>query len=321
MKKIVMLVILGLSLVLNQSLFAAAGPEPVDLRRQIYELNALMRVDSLEVDVWDNNYTWHVAGKATFVDGEAELSLDITPGPDYYRATARWNDVWGSPLFQCYESKVVWMAAGVNVKDFAMRLNESPTLHFKIDGPASSDAIWVGRNRADFSGGYWHVPVDRPWELDLINVVWTGHGGWNIGVDPSFPFGSVICLTAADMDPTNNSVSQMEAISYSDSGSWTYNVIGYGGLFWDENQQCLAMELVSEMPTGTKAMVFLSYWDQDLGTVEYFNTTGYVDKLGVIRVMLCNTWFDHKRVSIRVVWKDSKGHVWQTWVPVPWTQG
>lgn len=308
-----------------QPAFAAGGvttsTQPTDdLRRQLYELNALMRTVSMEVNLYNQDNSWHSSGAASFTGDVAFLKMDVTPGPGFYRGYAGWNDKWGNPLFSSMDCKLVLFKAGVNLKDFPVYLNGSTVIHQKIEGPSSGDGVWVNGQQAWFSDGYWHANIDQPWLVDTLDIIWSGHGGWKMSVSPTFAFDSVIQLTGASMDPTNDIVAQMAAVSYPGEDSWVWDVAGYESIDNDSNGNQVA-KLVTSIPYGTKILVFLSYYDQNLGSIEYFGTAVTVtDKLAdglVILIPLAGTWFSESQTQIRLVYTDASGTVRQTWVPYP----
>lgn len=298
-----------------QSVFSAGGPVPVDLRRQLYELNSLLAVEKLQVDIYNQDGYWLYSGSANFSNDEASITMDIVAGPGLYRGYARWNDKWGNPLFGSMEWKISQFKAGLNYKDFPVYMYWSRIIHLQIDGPTANDAVWVNGNRAWFSDGYWNVSINQPWTIDELNIVWTGHGGWKVGVDPSFRFDLGISLAAKDMDPSNDSVSQMMGLSYAGEDSFVHNVVKYEGIYYDPTQQCDVVQMSTTVTNVTKAMVFLSYWDNNLGTVEYYSSIVEV-KNQTILLPLIDTWFDYNYGAIRVVYTDSSGKTWQTWVSV-----
>lgn len=316
-----MMVMAVLVLVFNsvQLVFAAGDTPGIDLRKQLYELCALQRVVSMQVDLYSRDNSWHSGGSASFTNDEASLKMDVTPGPGYYRGYANWNDKWGNALFSSSEYKLVLFKAGINLKDFPVYLNSGTVVHLKIEGPSNSDGVWVNGQQAWFSDGYWHAWIDQPWLVDSLNIIWSGHGGWKVKVSPSFAFDSVTQLTNAGMDPANDVVAQMTAVSYSGEDSWTNGVANYLYVDSDPIGNQVA-KLATSIPYDTKVMVFFSYYDQNLGTVEYFSTTVAVTGRladGVILVPLTGTWFNESQTQIRLVYTDSGGGVRQTWVPYP----
>ena len=310
-----------------QAVLAAAGPTSpsTDLRRQLYELNALKRAVTVQVDLCNQDNSWRSSGSAAFTNDEATLTMDVSTGPGYYRGSANWNDKWGNALFSSSEYKLVLFKAGMNLKDFPVYLNSGTTVHLKIEGPSNGDGVWVNGGQAWFLDGLWHVYVDQPWLVDSLNIVWAGHGGWTVNVDPSFQFDSVIQLATTNMNPGNDIVSQMMAMSYSGEDSWVDGVVAsYNSTVGDSQGNPMA-ELVTSIPSGTKVMVFFSYWQEGLGTVEYYNTTVKVTDVlvngTVIRVPLTGTWFNLNQTQVRIVWQDTDGKYWQTWASVPTSGG
>jgi len=324
MKRIMMMVMIAV-FTSSQPVFAA-GPSAspsADLRRQLYELGALERVVTMQVDLYNQDNSWHGTGSATFTNDVANLAMDIGAGPGYYRGSANWNDKWGNALFSSSEYKLVLFRAGLNMKDFPVYLNGGASIHLKIEGPSSSDAVWVNGNQAWFLDGYWHVYVDQPWLVDSLDIIWAGHGGWTVNVNPSFQFDSVIQLAATGMDPGNDVVSQMMAMSYSGDDSWTNGIASYiQNVDW---QGSTLAEIGISVSDGTKIMVFFSYYDQNLGTVEYYNTTAVTEEAKgygtVIFVPLTGTWLNVGQTQIRIVYQDASGKYWQTWVSISQSGG
>jgi hypothetical protein len=320
MKRTIMMMVVMAMFFTMQTALMAAGPSPSpDLRRQLYELNSLLAVETLQVQVQNQDNSWRVDGSADFIDGETSLQMDISAGPGLYRGYASWNDKWGNPLFNSYDYKLTVFNAGVNMKDFPVYLVQYRNIQLKIEGPNSHDEVWVNGQQAWFFSGYWHVPINEPWNVDELSIVWTGHGGWELPVDPSYPFGEVIVVTADGMNPGQDSVSQMAALSYSGEDSWTYGISSYMYMVGDSQGNVSAL-FAADIPEGTKVMVFFSYYDQKFGTIEYFNTTvKTVNKNPeglVILVPMVGTWFDESRTQVRIVYKDSDGKYWQTWAQV-----
>jgi hypothetical protein len=301
---------------MGQASFAAASPE---LRRQLYELNALAAVQKLQVDMYNQDQTWHAVASADFIDGEVKLEMDISAGPGYYRGYASWNDEGGNPLFYSYDYKMTQFKAGINWKDFPVYLSPNRNIQLKIEGPSNSDEVWVNGQRAWFSNGYWHVGVNEPWNVDELSIIWTGHGGWKVAVNPSYPFGNTFVLTSDWMDSTQDSVSQMAAVSFSGEDSWVSDIAGFQRFSYSQGDQ--VVEFVTSIPSGTKVMVFFSCYDQNVGTVEYYNTTVNVTSVLVdglmIRVPLTGTWFDLNQTQVRFVFQDANGKYWQTWAAIP----
>jgi hypothetical protein len=322
MKRIMMMTVMMLMMVTGSVL--AAGGESTssssDLRRLLYEQKALGEVENIQVDMYNQDNTWRVSGSAGFTDGEVSLQMDISAGPGYYRGSASWNDKGGNSLFRSCDYKLVVFKSGINMKDFPVYLCQYRNIQLKIEGPSTSDDVWVNGNRAWFSNGYWHVQIDEPWNIDELNIVWTGHGGWKVAVNPEYPFGDAIVITADGMDPTQDSASQMAAISFSGEDSWIYDVAGYMGIVGDTDGN-VAARLATSIPEGTKVIVFFSYYDQNLGTVEYYNTAVKVTDVlvdgTVILVPLIGVGFDENQTQIRIVWQDADGKWWQSWVSMP----
>ena len=320
MKRIVMTVMM--SVFTAQLVFAAGGTITTtsnDLRRMLYESNVLDRVTTMQVDLYSQDNSWHSGGSASFANDEANLTMDVGSGPGYYRGYANWNDKWGSPLFSSIEYKLTYFKAGMNIKDFPVYLNDNIMVHLKIEGPSSSDGVWVNGQQAWYLDGYWHVNINKPWLVDSLNIIWADHGGWSVDVSPSFAFDSVIVFTCANIDPTDDVVAQMTAVTYSGDDSWTNDVAYYVAGNDSKN-----IKMTTSIPYGTKVMVFFSYYDQNLGTtVEYYNTTVQVtdvlcDGL-IILVPVTETWFYEGQSQIRLVYTDANGAVRQTWVPMPVT--
>lgn len=311
-----MLMVATMMMVFNsvQPVFAAGTPS-VDLRKQLYELNALLAVQKLQVKMYSQDGSWSYSSTANFTDGVASLNMDIAPGPGLYRGYAYWNDGNGFPLFYSYDWKVSQFQPGMNMKDFPVTLYQSRYIRLKIDGPASTDGVWVNGNQAQFSAGYWIVCINQPWLVDELNITWNGHGGWNVSVDPSFPFGNVLILPAGSMDPSQNSVSHMSAMSYPGDNSWAYDTVTFDGWAYDPVQDNYSIKLDTALPNGTSVVVFFSYWDSSLGEVEYYSYSTHVDEQSILAPLGQNRWFDKNSCNIRVVYTDSTGKVRQTWVP------
>ena len=318
MKRMMMLVVVLVGLMAGW-VRAAGGPIPIDLRRQLYELNCLLSVEKLQVDMYDQDGGWRAGATAPFKDGEASLEMDITPGPGNYGGYAWWMDKWGCPLFQCTDWKLTTFRVGVNVKDFPVLLCQNRMLRFMIEGPASNDGVWVNGQQAQYSDGYWRASVNQPWAIDEIEVIWNGHGAWTMLVNPSSNFGEVINLAKQDMDPNQGVASQMLAVSYPGEDSWTYGIASYMYNVGDE-QGNVSAQFAANIPYGTEVMVFFSYWEQYFGTiVEYHNTTvKVVDQKPdgtIILIPLTGTWFTD-RTQVRLVYTDANGVVRQTWVSI-----
>jgi len=317
MKRMVMMLVAVL-VGWTSSVMAAGGPIPIDLRKQLYELHALMDVTALQIDMVNQDNTWQDSAKTAFVDGEASLEMGIGPGPGNYRGNAWWNDKWGCPIKACTDYKFTTFQVGVNIKDFPVLLCEDRMLHFTIEGPASSDGVWVNGRQAQYSDGYWHVLVNKPWAIDELKVIWNGHGSWSLPVNESSDFGDAINLVAGGMNPNQDTASQMSAISYSGENSWVWGVSSY--MYNDvDDQGNVYAEFAANIPDGTKIMVFFCYWEPYLGTiVEYHNTTAeainWKPEGLAIRVPLNGTWFDQNQTMVRFVYPDANGVMRQTWV-------
>lgn len=316
---LMMIVMMGFS----APIFAAAPDTPTtpvvvqspsDLRRMEYELATLQEVTTFQVDIYNQDNDRKCGGSTNFFNGEATLHIDVQSGPGNYRGWASWNSRMGDELFYSYDYKLTTFRSGLNVKDFPMMLNPSRTVRFQIEGVGSNEEIWVGENRAWFNEGYWRVTINQPWLLDVIEIIWPGHGGWKVAVSPTFNFGSTIPLVQADIDSNRDSVSQMMAISYSGEDSW----MQYGSVgsvmyqIYDSTQNCYVIQIATIIPDGTKVMAFLSYWNDNLGTTIEYSTSALKSQDGYIFIPLKEgMWFDQNQCSIRLVFPDNKGKMWQ----------
>ena len=323
MKQMVRMMLAMLAFFMMQATLKADGLS-ADLRKKIYTLNALQSVVELQVDISNQDNSWRDSQSADFSNDDVMVQMDIDDGPGYYRGFANWNDKWGNALFSSSEYKLVYFKAGMNLKDFPVYLSPGTTLHLKIDGPSNSDGVWINKNQAWFSDGYWHAYIEQPWMVDSLDVIWDGHGSWTVGVSPSFKFDSVIQLTGTNMDHTEDIVAQMTAVSYPGEGSWTDGVASYERNIGDPQGNPM-IELITSIPYGTKVMVFFNYYDQNLGMVEYYNTTVKVTDVlvdgTIMSVPLSGTWFNLGQTQVRIVWQDTNGKYWQSWVSISTSDG
>jgi hypothetical protein len=304
-----------------QSLFAAGGPvtpivtpSAADLKRMEYELAALQEVTTLQVDLYDQEGKRECGGVSSFLNGEASLQMDVKSGPGNYRGYASWNDKLGNQLFYSYDYKLTTFWPGLNAKDFPMFLDPNRMVRFQIEGVGNNEEVWINGNRAWFNEGYWHTQINQPWLLDAIGIVWTGHGGWNVAVSPSFKFGGVVSLVQANINPSQDSVSQMVAVSYAGDDSWMqYGSVGsYMYQIYDSEQDCYALQIATIIPNGTKVMAFLSYWDDGLKITVEYSTSALESKDGFIFIPLKRgVWFDQNQSSIRLVFPDKDGKIRQ----------
>ena len=314
MRTVMAMFVVAMMVALCQPVYSAGGGDnESELRRLKYELSALSDVTKLEVNLYDEDWAFNSSASAEFVGGEARLTSDVKTGPGNYRGYAYWLNAWGDELFIAGDPKLTAFRPGMNMKDFPVDLNWNRIIRLKIDGPSSSDAVWVNGQRAGFSNGFWRVNVNQPWNIDSLLVIWPGHGGWELAVDSAFQFDSVVDLSAGDMDPNNGSISQMTAWSYPAEGSWVDGVATCQGLVYD---QVMCIKVSTTLPDGIM-FCFLSYQDGYTGnTMEYYNVSVKARGGTILIPLGGDSWFNPEKTAIRLVYINADGEVCQTWVQI-----
>jgi hypothetical protein len=284
-------------------------------RRLEYALATLDDVTTMNVWVDEIHGSWSTNVTKEFVGGVAEAVLNLTFGPATYSVGSEWQDKNGYTLFRCWGS-LKEIKAGMNYVDLPMYIYYGRHLFLRFKQPEvnKNSEIWVNGNPAWFDGTEWRAYVQEPWNVTNLQIVWTGHGGWNIGVTPSFDYGQTTTLSTDDMDPTITSSAQAIGLSYLGETSWpTQQQVFVSDVQWDSSLGCEVLSCYNTIYKkygSFKALVLFTYYDQDYTgeRVQYFSKHVTVED-GMFTVPLVENdgtrfWGIRYRTQVVFVYED-----------------
>jgi len=279
-------------------------------RKLEYSLSAIDDVTTLWCTMGDVDHNWSAGVEQPFVNGVAQVTIDLAWGPALYRAASYWEDENGYALFSSYGS-VKKIESGVNYLDFPMYISYWRNITFTLPGVPTDSEVWVNGSRAWFDGEFWNAYVPAPWNLTSLNILWAGHGQWVVSTDPTFDYGKPIILNGGDMDPSVTVPSQAYGISYLGDLSWpNEQKIFVSRVQYDETigAKVLVCDNTFNKGSSFKLMVTLQNYDPNLGEyVQYFSRYMDVNE-GVIMVPLIdnsgNGFGIPDRTYVRFVYED-----------------
>lgn len=273
MKKF-MILVFSTVLVFSSCLVNASTEQERQLQ---YSLVALNNVTTLWCGIGDVNDNWYGSAEQPFVNGVANVTLDIAWGPALYNVGSHWQDSSGYSLFSSYGS-IKKIEAGMNYMDFPMYVSYWRHVFIKLPHSVTSDSeVWVNGNQAwfDDNSGYWSAYVATPWNIQSLTVLWAGHGQWVVETSPTFDYGQNLVLNPTEMDPSITVPSQAYGVSYLEDLSWPeQQAVFVNRIQYDQTlgANVLVCDNTLYQKYGTfKVMVALEYYDQNLGMVQYFS--------------------------------------------------
>lgn len=213
-----------------------------------------------------------------FNSGVARATLNCRVG--WYQGYASWENMDREQIFCSEYMAPTYVGVGLQSIPFLMQVNYSRSIKLVINGELTtdSDEIWFNGVRAwRDSGNTWRAWVYKPWNIisQSVEVVWLGHGGWNVQMNSS-SFGQSIVLNTADIDTTVVSPTQVQAFSFLSDGAYlNEELVSYSGRYYDTVLGCEVLELESLFNSNVQEItVILSGYEQYLGgTVNYFTAT------------------------------------------------
>jgi len=252
----------------------------------------------------------------------AQAVIDCKPG--WYGAWAQWNNGLKDCLFYSQYMGVTYVEPGPQAMPLSMVVNPYPVLRFKVSGiPTSNDQeVWFGGNPAWFDGNTWRTTVYKPWNAmgNQMEVVWMGHGGWRVNLNPE-AFNGVLSFSTKEMDPALNSPTTVKALSFLGEGAYLReDLIKYTDRYFNEEFGCIVMEFESAFNGSMGEFIMqLNGLDEASGQRVNYCTRRVEGAEGVFLVTLGNTQilpetqvkvFLSKPVSGEYCWKWVDSDLW-----------
>lgn len=230
-----------------------------------------------------------------FVGGVARATINCKVG--WYQGYASWENMDREQIFCSEYIAPTYLGAGLQSIPFMMTVNHSRSVKFVINGKpvTDQDEIWFNGVRAwRDNGNTWRAWVYKPWNVigQNVEVIWLGHGGWNLNFGVN-SFSENIILQTVDIDTSMISPTQLQVFSFLSDGAYLKEeLVSYWGRYYDPGLSCDVLELESFFTSNIKefTMILNGYQEYPNSMVNYFTVTVKNVSPGVFIIPLGNTW-------------------------------
>lgn len=295
-------------------------------RRRQYAQTALNRVETLHFQMKEQNEQWSTNVSRSFLGGVADVEISLDYGPGLYRGSVAWRDKGSFALFSSYGS-LTKIDSGMNYLDFPMYLSywREATFDLSKTGVTPQDGVWVNGRQAwyDERDKLWHAYIAAAWNLEKLEIIWTGHGMWLVPVGPAYDYGQTIPLDESGLDGSTRSPSEAYGLMYLGETSQPIEQTMFAGsLQYDETigaQVLVCCNTLHKLYGAFEALVILQGYDQETGeSVQYFSQYVRVSD-GVFMIPLVDgqgrSFGIHEQTWVKFIYEDPSdgGIVKQQW--------